>query len=44
MIMVSHDMETIRSWCSQGIVLINGRAIVYEDVNDAIEVYRRLNS
>ena len=43
-IMVSHDMETIRGWCSQGIVLINGRAIVYEDVNDAIEVYRRLNS
>lgn len=43
-IMVSHDMETIRSWCSQGIVLINGRAVVYEDVNDAIEVYRRLNS
>lgn len=43
-IMVSHDMETIRTWCSQGIVLINGRAIVYENVNDAIEVYRRLNS
>lgn len=43
-IMVSHDMETIRTWCSQGIVLINGRAIVYEDVNDAIEVYRRLNA
>ncbi|GJD95220.1 ABC transporter ATP-binding protein [Methylobacterium iners] len=43
-IMVSHDMETIRQWCSQGIVLINGRAIVYEDVNDAIEVYRRLNA
>lgn len=43
-IMVSHDMETIRGWCQQGIVLINGRAIVYEDVNDAIEVYRRLNA
>ncbi|MCJ2081979.1 ABC transporter ATP-binding protein [Methylobacterium sp. J-090] len=43
-IMVSHGMETIRTWCQQGIVLINGRAILYEDVNDAIEVYRRLNA
>ncbi|WP_342107304.1 ABC transporter ATP-binding protein [Methylobacterium sp. SI9] len=43
-IMVSHSMETIRNWCSQGLVLLNGRAIIYEDVNDAIEVYRRLNA
>jgi capsular polysaccharide transport system ATP-binding protein len=43
-IMVSHSMETIRQWCSQGLVLLNGRAIVYEDVDDAIEVYRRLNA
>ncbi|WP_275427565.1 hypothetical protein [Stenotrophomonas maltophilia] len=42
--MVSHDMETIRTWCTQGVVLLNGRAIIYEDVNDAIEVYRRLNA
>ncbi|WP_375454991.1 ABC transporter ATP-binding protein [uncultured Methylobacterium sp.] len=43
-IMVSHSMEVIREWCTQGIVLLNGRAIIYEDVNDAIEVYRRLNA
>lgn len=43
-IMVSHSMETIREWCTQGIVLLNGRAVIYEDVNDAIEVYRRLNA
>ncbi|MGC5778044.1 ABC transporter ATP-binding protein [Methylobacterium sp. NFXW15] len=43
-IMISHSMEVIRSWCTQGIVLLNGRAIVYEDVNDAIEVYHRLNA
>ncbi|GJD59163.1 MULTISPECIES: ABC transporter ATP-binding protein [Methylobacterium] len=43
-IMVSHSMEVIREWCQQGIVLLNGRAIVYEDVNDAIELYRRLNA
>ncbi|WP_375465426.1 ABC transporter ATP-binding protein [uncultured Methylobacterium sp.] len=43
-IMVSHAMDTIREWCTQGIVLLNGRAVIYEDVNDAIEVYRRLNA
>ncbi|WP_430913723.1 ABC transporter ATP-binding protein [Methylobacterium sp. sgz302541] len=43
-IIVSHDMETIRHWCTQGIVLLNGRAIIYENVDDAIEVYRRLNA
>jgi capsular polysaccharide transport system ATP-binding protein len=43
-IMVSHGMDTLRTWCQQGIVLINGRAIVYENIDDAIEVYRRLNA
>jgi capsular polysaccharide transport system ATP-binding protein len=43
-IMVSHSMETIRQWCTRGLVLHNGRAIVYADVDDAIEVYRRLNA
>ena len=43
-IMISHSMEQLREWCTQGIVLLNGRAIVYEDINDAIEVYRRLNA
>lgn len=42
-ILISHSMRTIQNYCTQGIVLANGRAIVYEDVNDAIEVYRRLN-
>ncbi|MBE7200123.1 MAG: ABC transporter ATP-binding protein, partial [Parafilimonas terrae] len=31
-------------WCTHGLVLLNGRAIVYEDVDDAIEVYKRLNA
>ncbi len=43
-IMVSHSMDVMRTWCQQGIVLINGRAIVYENIDDAIEVYRRLNA
>ena len=43
-ILISHDMGTLLEYCSQGIVLVNGHAIVYEDINDAIEVYRRLNN
>ncbi len=43
-ILISHGMDTIREYCSQVIVLVGGRAIVYEDVNEAIEVYHRLNT
>ena len=42
-IMCSHSMDTIRDYAQQGIVLANGRAVIYPDVNDAIEVYQRLN-
>jgi capsular polysaccharide transport system ATP-binding protein len=42
-IMVSHGMETLREYCTQGIVLANGRAMMYEDITEAIEVYRRIN-
>lgn len=42
-ILISHSMKTIRDYCKSGIILANGRAVIYDDVNDAIEVYRRLN-
>lgn len=43
-ILISHSMETIRKYCSQAIILAGGRAIIYENVDDAIEVYKRLNN
>jgi capsular polysaccharide transport system ATP-binding protein len=43
-IMISHSMEALREYCTQGVVLMNGRAILYENLDDAIEVYRRLNA
>ena len=43
-ILISHTMETIRQYCSQAIILAGGRAIIYENVDDAIEVYKRLNT
>ncbi|RVU16005.1 ABC transporter ATP-binding protein [Methylobacterium oryzihabitans] len=42
-IMISHGMDSLRAYCSQGIVIANGRAVIYPDINDAIEVYKRLN-
>lgn len=42
-IMVSHSMETIRSYCSRAIVLAHGLAHEFSDVDDAIELYKQLN-
>lgn len=42
-ILISHSMSQIRDYCSQAIILVNGQAVVYDDVNEAIVAYRRLN-
>jgi capsular polysaccharide transport system ATP-binding protein len=42
-IMVSHNMGTIKDYCDQGAVLVNGQMIMYDSVDKAIEVYNRLN-
>ncbi len=42
-IMVSHDMNTIASYCSRGVVLVDGRMMFFDNVEDAIETYYRLN-
>jgi capsular polysaccharide transport system ATP-binding protein len=36
-IMVSHDMGTLRSYCDCGVVLRDGEAIYYDDLEDAIK-------
>ena len=43
-IMVSHSMYTIQEYCNYGMVLAGGRMHVFPDVNDAIGLYKRLNS
>jgi capsular polysaccharide transport system ATP-binding protein len=43
-IMVSHSMETIREYCDRGAVLVGGCLHVFQNVNDAIELYKRLNA
>lgn len=42
-IVVSHAMETIKAYCDRAAVLVDGKLLMYEDVNAAIEVYNRMN-
>ncbi len=42
-IMVSHSMETIRSYCSRAVVLAHGMTHEFSNVDDAIELYKKLN-
>jgi len=41
LLMVSHSVNTIRSYCEAGLVLENGRARYYDNVKDAIAVHER---
>ena len=42
-ILVSHDMKTLKQMCQTGLLLHGGELIYYEDVNDAIEHYNEIN-
>jgi len=39
LIMVAHNMDTLRAHCDAGIVLTQGEAKVFDDIEDAIAVY-----
>lgn len=39
-IVVSHQMNIVRKFCSLGVVLADGRATCYDDVEDAIRAYQ----
>jgi capsular polysaccharide transport system ATP-binding protein len=41
MIMVSHSVGTIRDYCDTGMVLLKGKLHVYDDLSEAIEVYKK---
>lgn len=43
LIMASHSIETIRSYCSRAAVLVDGNLLMFNAVDDGIEVYNRLN-
>lgn len=39
MILVSHNINTIRQYCNMAVVLINGRLLPFDDMDDAVSVY-----
>jgi capsular polysaccharide transport system ATP-binding protein len=43
LIVVSHAMSTIMEYCDKGAVLVDGHLTMYDSVNEACEVYNRLN-
>ncbi len=42
-IMVSHGVGTIKAYCDRGAVLIDGKLMMFADIDQAIDVYNRLN-
>lgn len=42
-IMISHDMTTIKGYCDVAIVLIDGHMVQFENVEEGIATYMRLN-
>ncbi|HJK88445.1 MAG: ABC transporter ATP-binding protein [Candidatus Megaira endosymbiont of Mesostigma viride] len=41
-IMVSHDMSTIKKWCNAGLYLENGTCQFYENIDEAIIRYKAI--
>jgi len=42
-LLVSHDMKTLQELCQAGLLVHNGQLHFFEDINDAIKQYRRIN-
>ncbi|MCF6243633.1 MAG: ABC transporter ATP-binding protein [Sulfurovum sp.] len=42
-LLVSHNMKTLKELCDAGIVVNNGEISYYEDINDAISEYENIN-
>jgi capsular polysaccharide transport system ATP-binding protein len=42
-IIVSHSISTVKAHCQRGAVLVDGRLLMFPDVDEAIGVYNRLN-
>ncbi len=42
-IFVSHSAHTVKAYCNRGAVLVDGRLIMFDTVDEAIDVYSKLN-
>ena len=43
-IMISHSMPTIHEYCDRGLVLAGGCLHEFKNVDDAIELYKKINA
>lgn len=42
MILASHSLEIVQEFCDRAVIIHNGKAETYEDVNAAVEIYNNL--
>ncbi len=42
-LLVSHDMDTLKNICDSGIVVNSGQMFYYEEISDAIAEYAKIN-
>lgn len=42
-VMISHSMETLMQHCQKGIVVADGNVLMFDQLEDAVELYRRMN-
>jgi capsular polysaccharide transport system ATP-binding protein len=42
-LLVSHDMQTLRDICQSGLLVDEGELFYYEDINEAISHYNKIN-
>ena len=42
-IMVSHQVGTIQTYCDRGAVLVDGRLMIFGNIDQAVDIYNRLN-
>jgi capsular polysaccharide transport system ATP-binding protein len=41
-LMVSHSESTVKSYCEMAIVITDGRLVPFDDIDEAVEFYRKL--
>jgi len=42
-ILVSHDMQTLKEMCDTGLLVYNGKLQFFKDINEGIKVYNEIN-
>lgn len=43
LIMVSHSISDVKEYCDRGAVLVDGQLLMYSTVDEAVEMYNKLN-